>query len=208
MNNPVICFDPDGREIFMSPKDPEAQAIILQFINELTGGNGMYAFNENGLLERTDVDLNKANVDYTDNENGRLIDEAIMDKKNMIHMFLGDDIPNGHGSRDLLGEHCGGGVSPAYELGNGKKKYFLGLDPGYTMRANHIKDVKGVGFGENEWTMFDTFIHELYGHAIPKMKNIKGDAITFENQVRHRLGKRERKLELKEDGTTTNHPTF
>lgn len=205
-NNPVICVDPDGRKIYVANKnknsqEKSAQTEFLNFINKIT--NGSYAFNENGFLYNASKDRNRKS-----NKIGELIDFAIKEET-MIDISFGDEIPDGKGNRVSTDDYCGGATSPTTLIegkeGKIQEKFYIVIDDTYKMREGHLKDKKGNSLS-TDWT--DTFIHELFGHGIPRLKKQNGDAIDFENFIRLLIGREERDYDRNQDGTKKEHPAL
>lgn len=138
-----------------------------------------------------------------------MIDEAINDTKNMLQITLDNEIPDGKGGKKSTDEYCGAAVSPAIPLKkNGKitgEKYVMALDDKYPREDLSYKDI--IKGDKLNYDLFDSFIHELFGHAIPAMKHQMGDAIELENVARGRIGKIGRQLEQDPNGKT-KHPTI
>jgi hypothetical protein len=178
-NNPIKYIDPDGRDIQVIDKADRVP--LLKLVNEIS--TDKYKFDENGYLVR---DGNKKNgfwglgksQSFSDNlqkgiDNGKII--------------LGID-------EKIMGELEDGGIGFASveEGGGGRTSSVAGTVQVRITGRDSPKSLKMKDGTYKTYSPKEILIHELVGHAIPRVTNENGNAVDKENIVRKEMNRVER----------------
>jgi RHS repeat-associated protein len=179
-DNPIIFIDPDGKEIIVANKADQAK--VLKMINSQAVGT--FAFNKEGklYLAKAGGDTSKYSQYYTD----KLI-QAI-GKNEKIEIKLLEKVivnaPDGNLEINLDTRQYGGAAT----FGS------VGTDQLVLVSENDWDAEVDESGNKLVQTPADKLMHELVGHAIPKIVGSDtGDAIKNENKVREQTKSPKRK---------------
>ena len=190
LGNPVMLVDPDGK----APQDiivgEEDQEFFLKQIHELT--DARYTFEGNKMVK--DNSIEQSSDTYS-----KQIDMAI-NSENKIFLQKADAIYNSTYQIDASVDvfHGGGVTSETYIQKTDKDgNVFYVSDATITISGNSPNPTYDTDGNILDYNAADILLHELVGHAIPKItgNSWTGNAIDNENIVRRGLKLKERKKE-------------
>jgi len=179
-NNPVRYTDPDGRDVAIL----DHEDMVLELINKYSYYK--YTIDENGKLIR---DGNKINKGQTSKKYSAVIDAAIENHSKTINITINKNAPlkykDGKYRMNYDVENAGGGCTvQVYD-----SWIVVTITGAFSTKNIFMENLKPHRYSPEEILM-----HELVGHAIPKLlNNTGGSAIFNENTIRKELGLDERK---------------
>lgn len=181
-NNPLLYIDPNGKEIIVANKGDQAK--VLKMINSQAAGT--FDFDKSGklYLAKTGGDTSKYSQYYTD----RLV-KAIGEKEKIVIQIAPDTKEKDLASDgvSLIDKPNGATIAVAGD-GEGLTQGGVETDQLVTISGNGVKNDPRVRDSEGkplEQSPADVLMHELVGHAIPRVAGSDtGDAVANENKVR------------------------
>lgn len=167
-NNPYKFVDPDGREAIST--DSRNNKSIASMINALT--TKTFTFNHDNKLEVTNAPTRAGSAYYT----SRL--EQAIESKNVAYIRLGDTVHDHTQGADVNVSDFGGAATTSYPDGS---SHLITI-------GSNITDSQAEGGGFTQSTQGTALMHELVGHAIPRMVGSDtGNAVQNENKTRNQI---------------------
>jgi hypothetical protein len=191
-NNPVVLVDPDGEKICL-PNNTNRSALV-EMINSVSVYK--YKTDSSGYLIR---DGNKKNGLFglglwRSSRFSYKLDLAIKADRT-IYLDISDEILGGSDSGHTMNydvEKEGGGGITSVVFGF----IFVRITGRDTPKQFRMKDGSFKRFSPIE-----VLIHELIGHAIPRLLNDRGNAVDRDNEVRREMNWGERDPNAQDDST-------
>ena len=172
-NNPVKYIDPDGEDIIVDG-DSDNRSTILNLINSLS--ETQYKYTENNELEIDNTKINEKGSSIYSNAINNLINNG------QTRIQIGNTYRNENDEQVPLPLATDGKPQAGYTYGSTEAKIM------------HI-NITGEGasvFPTGQWfasvaTPAEVLMHELAGHAEPRIMGHRGNAVYIENSIRHEL---------------------
>jgi hypothetical protein len=172
---PVKYTDPDGNVITIVQE--EDRIPFLKMINSVSVNK--YIINSSGNLER---DGNKKNTPFgifRSQEFSDRLQEGI-ESTSIISLAIDDKIPGGSESGKIVDYDVAEG-------GGGMTSAIFGFTYARITGKNSPKSIKMKDGSEKIYSPTEILVHELVGHAIPRITQKNGDAVDKENLVRKEM---------------------
>ncbi|MDF3202962.1 RHS repeat-associated core domain-containing protein [Pseudomonas sp. 1912-s] len=168
-NNPYRFVDPDGREAVSV--DSRNNQVIANMINSYASKT--FAFNSSNRLETTGEKNNSGGSEYY----SRRLEQAIS-SKNSAYIKLGDTLYSAQEGRNVNISDYGGAATTSFGDGSA---HLITI-------GSEITNYSAQGGGTVNPDAGAALMHELVGHAIPRMVGSDtGNAVSNENKVRQEI---------------------
>lgn len=171
-NNPIKYTDPDGREINLDG-DAEVQKKILKLINNLS--SSQYRIENNRLVK----DEKNINI-YGSQKYSEVIDNLI--ENGSTYIQIADTYKDEYGKQKPLPLALDGIQQAGYTYGSNDQKIM-----NVSINGKSAKIIPTANGYADTATPEEILMHELVGHAEPRIMNVVGNAIDKENIIRGEL---------------------
>ena len=171
-NNPVRYIDPDGREVNLEG-DSISQNKILDFINSLS--NTQYRIEDSKLVKDESKVNEKGSKIYSETIN-HLIENGT------TSIQIADTYKDENGKQIPLPKAADGNSMPGYTYGSDYAKIM-----NVTVSGENGKILPTENGFASEASPAEILMHELAGHAEPRIMGKIGNAIEIDNLIRGEL---------------------
>jgi RHS repeat-associated protein len=186
-NNPVKYIDPDGNEIIIAQQKDRIP--LLKMINSVSAQK--YNVDSSGNLIQ---DGNKKNSIFGIGRSQEFSDrlQEGIESTSIISLGISDKIPGGSES----------GKVEEYDVaegGGGRTSEIFGFVYVRITGKNSPNGIKMKDGSEKTYNPTEILVHELVGHAIPRVTHNNGNAVDKENAVRNEMHWKERDPHAQDD---------